>query len=191
MSVDYAWTVSSLPLSVIVVAMRALTSSSFLGLHSRWRRRCALAVALHRCDSGLGISHARKLRTFGLHEIFKCAYLNFMVYGRKPTDIHTHAPRNAVTLVWGLLRLAPITLTFCHDVELKDLSITPVSTLQLVIILQPTITAMVQNIKYFHILQHIAFTFRQPLCTCCKDQNTCNHHLCQLHSCSSCTSAVE
>ena len=49
-----------------------------------------------------------KLRTFGLHEIFKCAYLKFTVYGHKPTDIHTHASCNAVTLVWGLLRLAPI-----------------------------------------------------------------------------------
>ena len=32
-----------------------------------------------------------------------------MVYGRKQTDIHTHATCNAVTLVWGSLRLAPIT----------------------------------------------------------------------------------
>ena len=31
---------------------------------------------LHRRDSKLGISHARNyLRTFGLHEIFKCAHL--------------------------------------------------------------------------------------------------------------------
>ena len=47
-------------------------------------------------------------RTFGLHKIFKCAYLKFTVYGRK----HTHNFRNAVTLVWGSLRLAPIILLF-------------------------------------------------------------------------------
>ena len=38
-----------------------------------------------------------------LHEIFKYAHLKFTVYGRK--DTHTFA--NAVTLVWGSLRLAP------------------------------------------------------------------------------------
>ena len=40
--------------------------------------------------------------------------------------------------------------TFCHDDEWKGLSITPVSTLQLVIILQTTttITAMVQNMLH-------------------------------------------
>ena len=45
--------------------------------------------------------------TFGLHEIFKCAYLKFTVYGRKQTYIHTTSA-NAVTLVWGSLRLTPI-----------------------------------------------------------------------------------
>ena len=43
---------------------------------------------------------------------FKHAHLKFSVYGRKQTnrqtDIHTHV-RNAVTLVWGSLRLTPIT----------------------------------------------------------------------------------
>ena len=39
---------------------------------------------------------------------FKCTRLKFSVYGCKQTDIHTHV-RNAVTLVWGSLRLAPIT----------------------------------------------------------------------------------
>ena len=47
---------------------------------------------------------------------FKHTRLKFSVYGRKQTDrqtgrqadIHTHVHvRNAVTLVWGLLRLAP------------------------------------------------------------------------------------
>ena len=115
------------------------------------------------------------------------------IYGIWPqTHRHTYTRASQCSHASvGLAQARPNYTHFCHDVELKDLSITPVSTLQLVIILQPTITAMVQNIKYFHILQLIAFTFRQPLCTCCKDQNTCNHHLCQLHSCSSCTSAVE
>ena len=45
--------------------------------------------------------------TFGLHEILNCTYLKFTVYCRKQTYIHTTSA-NAVTLVWGLLRLAPI-----------------------------------------------------------------------------------
>ena len=32
----------------------------------------------------------------------------FSIYGHTQTDRHTHASRNAVTLVWGSLRLAPI-----------------------------------------------------------------------------------
>ena len=48
---------------------------------------------------------------FGLCEIFKHAHLKFTVYGRKQaskqTSKHTHV-RNAVTLMWGSLRLAPI-----------------------------------------------------------------------------------
>ena len=43
---------------------------------------------------------------------FKRAHLKFTVYGRKEAskqaNIHTHV-RNAVPLVWGSLRLAPIT----------------------------------------------------------------------------------
>ena len=74
--------------------------SSFLGLPSH--QCCALAVALHRCDSGLGILHAQNYpRTFDLHEILKCAHLNFTVYGRKQTDIHTYmhtTSTNVVTL---------------------------------------------------------------------------------------------
>ena len=57
---------------------------------------------------------------------FKRAHLKFLVYGRKQTDrqtdrhtyihtyIHTHV-RNAVTLVWGSLRLAPI-ITGCSPI---------------------------------------------------------------------------
>ena len=40
-------------------------------------------------------------------EIFKHAHLKFTVYGHKQASIHTHV-RNAVTLVWGSLRLASI-----------------------------------------------------------------------------------
>ena len=77
---------------------------------------CTLPVALHQRDSGLGISHSHArnyLRTFNLHEIFKCAHLKFMVYGRKQTYIHTTSA-NAVTLVWGLL-----TLTSTKHLELE------------------------------------------------------------------------
>ena len=43
-----------------------------------------------------------------LHEIFVCTDLKFMVSGRSiASRIHT-CMRNAVTLVWGSLRLAPI-----------------------------------------------------------------------------------
>ena len=69
------------------------------------RRRCGLAVgwvALHRQQAGT--------RETSLREIFKCAHLKFTVYGRKQASIHTHF-RNAVMLVWGSLRLAPITHT--------------------------------------------------------------------------------
>ena len=46
-------------------------------------------------------------------EIFECAHFKFTVSGwskqaSKQTNIHTHV-RNEVTLVWGSLRLAPIT----------------------------------------------------------------------------------
>ena len=83
--------------------------SLFLGRSSR--QRCALAIALHQCNSRLGILHARNYPSgFDLHEIFEYAYLKFMVYGRKQTYTCTHnfCKINAVTLVWGSLRLAPI-----------------------------------------------------------------------------------
>ena len=48
---------------------------------------------------------------FSLCEIFKHAHLKFTVYGRKQASkqasIHTHM-RNAVTLMWGSLMLAPM-----------------------------------------------------------------------------------
>ena len=60
-----------------------------------------------------------------LHEIFECAHLKFMVSGRskqvsKQASKHryTHV-RNAVTLVWGLLRLAPISMTDHNWKKLK------------------------------------------------------------------------
>ena len=51
-------------------------------------------------------------------EIFECVDLKFTVSGcakqvSKQADIHTHA-RNEVTLVWGSLRLAPISLKPQH-----------------------------------------------------------------------------
>ena len=76
--------------------------SSFLGLPSR--RRCALAVALHRHDSGLDPSHTRNYSVF-------MKYL--AVYGHKQINIHTTSA-NAVTLVWGLLKLAPKS-SFVHN----------------------------------------------------------------------------
>ena len=103
----YCRPVSSLPLSVMVFSCHACVNLRVVFISWALRRHCTLAVALHRHNSGLGISHARKhLRTFGLHEILKCAHLKFTVYGRKQTDIHTTSA-NAVTLVWSSLRLAP------------------------------------------------------------------------------------
>ena len=97
----------SLPLSVMVRSCHACVDF-VLGLPSR--RRCALAVALHRRDSGLGLSHGRNYpRMFSLHELFKCAHLiKFTVglYGRIQTYVHTTSA-NAVTLVWGSLSLVP------------------------------------------------------------------------------------
>ena len=90
-------------LSWSAVAMRA--SSSFLELPSC--RHFALAVALHWRDSGLDPSHAQT--TFILHEIFTCTYNGIW----PQTDIHTTSA-NAVTLVWGLLKLAPKS-SFVHN----------------------------------------------------------------------------
>ena len=128
MSVDYGWTylkrtplycrrdlyclwVACPCLSWSTVAMCALTWVVFVPRASR--RRCALAVPLHRRDSGLGISHARKLRSVFMK------YLKmrlFKIFGIWPqADIHTYihtyihtTSANAVALVWGSLRLARI-----------------------------------------------------------------------------------
>ena len=66
-------------------------------------------------------THARNyLRTFGFHEIFKCAHFKVTVYGRKQPDIHT---TSANTLVWASLRLTPIiyTVTLPYvSVEIKS-----------------------------------------------------------------------
>ena len=56
-----------------------------------------------------------KPSTFGLHEVFKCAQLTFTVYGRKQT--YTQLPQNAVTLVWGSLRFAPIMQPCSQDFQ--------------------------------------------------------------------------
>ena len=74
--------------------LQQCSDGRFRAIKQQWylERHCILAVALHRRDSGLGISHARNYpramyqKTFGLHEIFKCTHLKFTVYGRK----HTH-----------------------------------------------------------------------------------------------------
>ena len=82
--------------------MRAL--SSFLGLPSR--QCCALAVALHRRDSGLAISHARVFMK----------YLNAKIYGIWPqTDIHTHNFRKCSHASVGLAQARPNhTVTISH-----------------------------------------------------------------------------
>ena len=63
-------------------------------------RRCILA-SLMRQRPGHNRMHET---TFDLHEIFKCAYLNLRYMA---ASIRTTSA-NAVTLVWGSLRLAPI-----------------------------------------------------------------------------------
>ena len=48
--------------------------------------------------------------------LFPFVKLNFRYMGaNRQTDRHTHASRNAVTLVWGSLRLAPITMATSYD----------------------------------------------------------------------------
>ena len=64
------------------------------------------AVALHRRDSGLGISHARLPEELGLHEM-----RSFKIYGIWPQvskQTYTQLPQKQSRLVWGSLRLAPI-----------------------------------------------------------------------------------
>ena len=72
-------------------------------------RHCSPAFAqLHRRSRCLLNYNYKSAWTFHHREIFEYAHLKFTVSSRsKPTSIHTRV-RNAVTLVWGSLRLAPI-----------------------------------------------------------------------------------
>ena len=87
-------------------SLACLTSvcSDLLRSWSLWRRRCSLAVALSYRSRRNYLSRTQcvarvqnRIRSFNLN-------IRYMV-GRTG---HTHASRNAVTLVWGSLRLAPI-----------------------------------------------------------------------------------
>jgi len=86
----FALSVSSLPLSVMVRSCHLCVNLSRLhssGFTPTLRSGSSLSPTWQQA----GISHARNFqRTFGLHEIFKCAPLKFMVYGRKQTYIHTY-----------------------------------------------------------------------------------------------------
>ena len=85
-------------------SLACLTSvcSDLLCSWSLWRRRCSLAVALsYRSRRNLSRTQCvargqNRICSFNLN-------IRYMV-GRTG---HTHASRNAVTLVWGSLRLAP------------------------------------------------------------------------------------
>ena len=98
-------------LSWSTVAMCALTWVVYVSRASR--QHCALAVALHRRHSGLGISSAWKLRSvfmkylkmrlFKIYGIWPQAYIYTYIH----TYIHTTSA-NAVMLVWGSLRLVPM-----------------------------------------------------------------------------------
>ena len=89
-------------------SLACLTSvcSDLLRSWSLWCRRCSLAVALsYRSRRNLSRTPCvarvqNRIRSFNLN-------IRYMV-GRTG---HTHASRNAVTLVWGSLRLAPIRTT--------------------------------------------------------------------------------
>ena len=72
-------------------------------------RPCSLAVALHACFHGLALIAEVHVGVDIHREIFESADFKFPVSGRSMhSRIHTRV-RNAVTLVWGSLRLAPIT----------------------------------------------------------------------------------
>ena len=94
------------------VAVRVANAFSLNRLRSRSpsRRHSSLAFAQLFAEVHVGVD----IRSFHHHEIFECAHLKFTVSGgSKPTNKHTRV-RNAVTLVWGSLRLAPITLWINH-----------------------------------------------------------------------------
>ena len=112
MSVDYAWTylnsyyawfvlsVSSLPLSVIVRSCHVCVNLRVVFVP--W---ASFALTLR---SGSSPSPTRqRCGHIRMHETNRLRSFKFTVYGCKQTDIHTTSA-NAVTLVWGSLRLAPI-----------------------------------------------------------------------------------
>ena len=114
-------------------SLACLTSvcSDHLPSCSLWRRHCSLApdaICLSHSVNSSALSYTvrilcrnplhRTLKNFSTCANLKCTLpsflfvqLKFSVYGHTQTDRHTHASCNAVTLVWGLLRLFPITVT--------------------------------------------------------------------------------
>ena len=126
MSVDYAWTylkrtqlqcvictVSSLPLSVMVRSCHACVV---------FVPRASFTLTLR---SGSSPSPMRQWAghiacTKVFHEIFKYAHLKFTVCGRSiDSQTYTHV-RNAVTLVWGSLRLAPTSLCVAFSASVQQ-----------------------------------------------------------------------
>ena len=92
------------------LACLTFVCSHLLHFWSLWHRCCSLAVALsyrsrRNLSLALSVHVARvqnRIRSFNLNILY--------MVGRTG---HTHASHNAVTLVWGSLRLAPITGTTC------------------------------------------------------------------------------
>ena len=84
--------VSSLPLSVIVNSCHACINLSRLR-SSGFTPTLRSAVAFTDTTAGWAYrihETTRGSRSFGLHEIFKCGHLNFMVYSHKQASRHTH-----------------------------------------------------------------------------------------------------
>ena len=95
--------------------------SSALALQSRSRRNLSLAlsrfigVELHSEESSVMIHRTESFKHVCKFEMYTCipSFRSFSlkfwyIATRKQTDRHTHASYNAVTLVWGSLRLTPI-----------------------------------------------------------------------------------
>ena len=95
--IKFVLLVSGLPLSVEAQtrAMRASTSVVFVRVSdvAFWRSPLASTCLTHNID---------------LCEIFECAHLKFTVSDRSIASRTHTCVHNVVTLVWGLLRLAPI-----------------------------------------------------------------------------------
>ena len=102
-----------------------LWSPSFLfslapALQSRSRRNLSLALSrfigvdLHGEESSVAIHRTERFSTCANLKCtlpsFLFVQLKFLVYGHTHTDRHTHTSCNAVTLVWGSLRLTPINI---------------------------------------------------------------------------------